>query len=85
MAVFFETLGWLGTFCFLFSYFMLIKKKWSSHQSIYHWFNILGSVFFIMNGAYYSAWSVIFVNFAWGCIAVYGLMKDQGATKKPQQ
>ncbi|OWW25321.1 hypothetical protein B4Q04_12370 [Zobellia sp. OII3] len=75
MSVYFEILGWVGTFCFLFSYYMLIQGKWLSHQPIYHWFNIAGSALFIANGAFYSAWAVVFVNLAWGGIACYGLYK----------
>ncbi|MBC7000786.1 hypothetical protein [Cytophaga sp. FL35] len=77
MAIFFESLGWLGTCAFLLSYYMLIKEKWMSTQPIYHWFNISGSVLFILNGLYYGAWAVVFVNLAWGCIAFYGLIKSK--------
>lgn len=73
MNIIFETLGWIGSICFIFSYYMLINKKWTSTQSIYHWFNIIGSLLFVLNGAFYSAWAVIFINLAWGCIAIYGL------------
>lgn len=76
MNIFFESLGWIGTFCFLFSYYKLIKGIWRSNQSIYHWYNIVGSALFVANGAYYLAWAVIFINFAWGCIACYGLYKS---------
>ncbi|WP_419212058.1 CBU_0592 family membrane protein [Maribacter sp. X9] len=73
MNTFFETLGWIGSFCFIFSYYMLIQKKWKSTQPIYHWYNIVGSILFVVNGTHYSAWAIIFINFAWGCIACYGL------------
>jgi hypothetical protein len=76
MSVFFETLGWIGTFCFLWSYYMLIRGKWRSDQPVYNWYNIGGSIFFVVNGAYYSAWAVIFINFVWGVIACYGLYKS---------
>ena len=73
MSVFFELLGWIGSFCFLLAYCMLIRGKWQSDQPIYHWYNIAGSVLFVANGAYYSAWAVLFINLAWGVIACYGL------------
>ena len=75
MKVFFESLGWLGTFCFLWSYFMLIQGKWQATQKIFHWYNIIGSVLFVINGLYYSAWAVVFINFVWGIINCYGLYK----------
>ncbi|MEX0360200.1 CBU_0592 family membrane protein [Flagellimonas sp.] len=75
MNVFFESLGWVGTFCFLWSYYMLISKKWRSDQPIYHWFNIAGSILFVINGTHHSAWAVVFINLAWGMIACYGLIK----------
>lgn len=81
MDVFFECLGWVGSFCFLWAYYKLINKKWRSDQSIYHWFNIVGSLLFIINGAYYSAWAVIFINVAWGFIACYGLFKENLGVK----
>lgn len=76
-SIFFEGLGWAGTFCFLYSYYMLIVEKWNSQQPIYHWYNIIGSFLFVINGAYYAAWAVIFINFAWGVIACYGLYKSK--------
>jgi hypothetical protein len=82
MKIFFEALGWAGSFCFLFSYYMLITKEWDSGQRIYHWYNIIGSFLFVANGTYYLAWSVIFINFAWGCIACYGLYDTYRADKE---
>ena len=75
MGIFFESLGWAGSFCFLFAFYMLIVKKWTTDNRIYHWYNIAGSLLFVTNGAYYLAWAVIFINFAWGCIACFGLYK----------
>ncbi len=75
MSFFFELLGWIGSFCFLFAYYMLIRGKWHSDQIKYHWCNIVGSTLFVTNGVYYSAWAVMFVNFVWGVIACYGLYK----------
>lgn len=79
MGVFFELLGWVGSYCFLFSYYMLIGGRWTSNQPVYHWYNIIGSVLFVANGAYYSAWAVLFINFVWGVIACFGLYKSVSA------
>ncbi|TRZ41970.1 CBU_0592 family membrane protein [Robertkochia solimangrovi] len=76
MNIFFETLGWIGSFCFLLAYYKLITGKWNSHQTEYHVYNIIGSLLFVLNGAYYTAWAVLFINLAWGIIAGYGLYKD---------
>lgn len=73
MNIFFEALGWAGSFCFLFAYYKLITREWNTLQRNYHWYNIVGSFLFVANGAYYFAWSVIFINFTWGCIACFGL------------
>ena len=82
MSIFFESLGWVGSFCFLYSYYMLIMRKWNSYQRIYHWYNIVGSLLFVANGAFYLAWAVIFINFAWGCIACFGLYNTYRVDKE---
>lgn len=74
MSLFFEALGWLGSFCFLLAYYRLIRGQWQSNETKYHWFNIAGGALFVANGAYYSAWAVLFINLAWGFIAVFGLV-----------
>lgn len=82
MSIFFESLGWAGAFCFLFSYYMLIRGKWRSDQARYHWFNIAGGALFVANGTFHGAWAVIFINLAWGLIALYGLLLTMGRTGK---
>ena len=76
MSLFFELLGWVGSFCFLFSYYNLIKGKWNADQPVYHWYNIAGGALFVANAAYYAAWAVLFINLAWGIIACFGLYKS---------
>lgn len=82
MNLLFEGLGWLGSICFLLAYYMLIRGKWRSDQAVYHWFNLVGGIFFVANGAYYSAWAVIFINLAWGLIACYGLFLALGKKRE---
>ena len=76
MALFFEILGWIGSFCFLIAYYKLIKGRWNAHHPVYHWYNIAGAILFVANAAYYAAWALLFINFAWGVIACLGLYKS---------
>ncbi len=76
MAFIYESLGWLGSGFFLYSYYKLILKKWKSTAFTYHIFNILGAFCFVLNGIFYAAWAVVFINATWGLIACYGLYQS---------
>jgi uncharacterized membrane protein required for colicin V production len=73
MAFLYELLGWLGSVFFLSAYYNLVAKNWSSTTTTYHIFNIIGAFCFVINGIYYTAWAVVFINITWGLIACYGL------------
>ena len=73
--IFIEVIGWIGALFFLIAYGLIVGKKWSTDQSIYHIFNILGGVLLTINTIYSSAWAAAFINFAWGGIALIGLIK----------
>lgn len=68
--------GWLGAFCFLVSYFLLITKVWKSTSVIYHLFNILGGLLLTVNTLYDVSYPSAFINFTWALIAFYGLYSD---------
>ena len=82
MGLFFEALGWIGSFYFLFAFYMMTVNKWTTGNRIYHWYNIVGSLLFVATGTYYLAWSVIFINFSWGAIACFGLYNTYRKEKK---
>ncbi|UII22846.1 CBU_0592 family membrane protein [Fulvivirga ligni] len=73
--IFFEALGWLSAFFFLYAYFNLVRGKWQGDDMIYHTFNFVGCILLVINTIYYYAWAATFINVAWGGIALYGMVK----------
>ncbi|WP_207534466.1 CBU_0592 family membrane protein [Desertivirga arenae] len=77
LQLLFDTLGWLGAFLFLVSYFLLITKKWKSTSISFHLANILGGFFVAASAWYDHSFPSAFINFAWALIALYGLYTDK--------
>ncbi len=72
-----ELIGWIGAVFFLVAYYLLITKKWTSDQKVYHVFNILGGLLLSINTVYFQVWAAAAINAIWGFIAVYGLLKSE--------
>ncbi|MCH7410325.1 hypothetical protein MM239_13035 [Belliella sp. DSM 111904] len=71
-----DSLGWLGALCFLISYFLLITKKWKSNSMRYHFANLLGAILLVVNTYYDASFPSVFINGAWGIIALLGMKMD---------
>ncbi|MFC3417843.1 CBU_0592 family membrane protein [Algoriphagus hitonicola] len=76
MKIWMDLLGWLGAFCFLVSYGLLIGGKWKSNDLKYHLANVLGAVLLCINTWYDSSFPSVMINAIWGLIAVYGIKKS---------
>lgn len=77
MDLIFNTLGWIGALLFLFSYFLLITKKWLATSFAFHLCNIIGGIFLSMSTFYDASYPATFVNLVWAFIAAYGMYNDQ--------
>lgn len=72
---FHNIIGWIGAFLFVIAYFLLSIKKFSAENKTYHFLNILGAVCLVINGYYLSDYPNVAVNFIWGLIGIYALIK----------
>ena len=70
-----QVIGWAGTILFIIAYIQLNNGRWTVQTNLYHVFNILGSLFLVINTVYDASWAAMFANLFWGLIAIYGLWK----------
>lgn len=75
MEISIQGIGWLGTALFIISYIQLNRGEWTLKTTKYHVYNILGSVFLVINTVWDYSFAAAMANFFWGLIAVYGLLK----------
>ena len=68
-----ESLGWLGTICYLLAYLLLVLKKIKPEGLIFHMLNILGGVGLVLNAIKLKDYPNVAVNMAWGLIAAYAI------------
>lgn len=78
-------LGWTASFIYIFAYFQLIRKKWSTDQPTYHSFNFLGGVFLSIHTISHQAWAAAFVNVTWAMIALVGIWNTRKYKVKGSQ
>lgn len=69
----FTLLGWVGTFFYLFSYFLLSIRKIKGDGLAYHIMNILGAIGLTFNALYLQDYPNVVVNIAWMIIAVVAI------------
>lgn len=67
--------GWVGTALFIFSYVQLNRGLWTVRTLKYHVYNILGSVFLVINTVYDYSYAAAMANLFWGVVACYGLIR----------
>jgi hypothetical protein len=63
-------LGWIGTFSYLFAYFLLSINKLKVHQKIYHVLNIFGAIGLTYNALFLNDYPNVIVNIVWAIIAL---------------
>lgn len=80
-----KILGWTGTGLFLFAYWQLNRGHWTARTPVYHWLNILGGIFLVIDTAYDQSWAALAANGAWGIIAVLGLLGGKPANQQPDE
>lgn len=76
-----QTLGWLGTLLFIVSYIQLNRGVWTLQDTKFHVYNILGSVFLVIDTVYDFSYAAAAANFFWGIVAFYGLIKFRNQEK----
>ncbi|NJO03268.1 MAG: hypothetical protein HC880_17710 [Bacteroidia bacterium] len=72
-----DILGWIGSAAILLAYGMVSYQRVSAASGFYQGLNIVGSLFLIVNTAYYHAYPSTFVNIVWIIIAVLALLRKR--------
>ncbi|MFT7054579.1 MAG: hypothetical protein ACJAR3_000204 [Roseivirga sp.] len=70
-----QALGWAGTVLFIVSYIQLNRGIWTLRDTKFHVYNILGSIFLVIDTVYDFSFASAAANFFWGIVACYGLFK----------
>ncbi|PIU03759.1 hypothetical protein COT44_01640 [Candidatus Shapirobacteria bacterium CG08_land_8_20_14_0_20_39_18] len=73
--MFFEIIGWLGTFAVLLAYFLVSFRKISSNSKEYQLLNLFGAIGIILNSAIHGALPSVGLNITWLLIAALALYK----------
>lgn len=76
-----QAIGWLGTVLFIYAYIQLNRGVWTIQTTRYHIYNILGSIFLVVNTIWDYSYAAAMANLFWGLIAVYGLLKFRKQAK----
>lgn len=75
-----QVLGWVGTVLFIVSYFQLNRGIWTLQDTKFHVYNILGSIFLVVDTVYDFSFASAAANLFWGIVACYGLIKYRKET-----
>nr|WP_157608593.1 hypothetical protein [Roseivirga seohaensis] len=63
------------------SYIQLNRGVWTLQDTKFHVYNILGSVFLVIDTVYDFSYAAAAANFFWGIVACYGLIKFRNQEK----
>ncbi|WP_440879983.1 CBU_0592 family membrane protein [Tenacibaculum sp. C7A-26P2] len=74
---FYSIIGWFGAIIYLIAYALLSLNRLKSDKPTYHVLNILGACALIVNGIPRNDFPAIFLNAAWGLIAVIATLKTK--------
>ncbi|RKQ42465.1 hypothetical protein BXY85_3076 [Roseivirga pacifica] len=77
-----QLVGWVGTVLFIVSYLQLNRGVWTLKTIKYHTYNILGSIFLVINTVYDYSYAAAMANLFWGVVAVYGFYKYRKPAKE---
>ena len=70
-----DILGWIGAALLLYAYARVSAGRWSGQSRVFQYFNIAGSLLFIVNSGYHGAYPSMFVNIVWAGIGLAMLFK----------
>ena len=70
-----DLIGWIGSIELVVAYFLVSYQKIKANSLLYQWLNLTGSIFLLINTAYYGAFPSSFVNAIWILIALFALYK----------
>jgi hypothetical protein len=73
MTIFFEFLGWIGTFLILYAFYKNNEKKSKISKKKYLYLNILGSFLISFNVIEKGAYPALFLQIAWISISLKSL------------
>jgi hypothetical protein len=68
------SLGWIGSFSYLFAYLLLSINKLRSDQKLYHALNIVGAIGLTVNALFIQDYPNVIVNVFWGMIALMAIL-----------
>lgn len=70
-----DILGWTGGLMVLAAYGLISSDRMTSRSPLYHALNAGGSIFLVINTAFYGAYPSTFVNVIWLAIAGLGFFR----------
>lgn len=77
-----DILGWTGGLMVLVAYGLISSDRMTSRSPSYHFLNAIGSIFLVVNTAFYGAYPSTFVNVIWLSIAALGFFRVARAAAK---
>ena len=75
VIIWIDILGWVGSLLLIMAYVLVSYQRLKATNPRYQWMNFIGSIFLMINTAYYGAFPSTFVNVIWACIAVAALYR----------
>ena len=76
-----QVIGLIAPVLFLYAYAMVSMGKWQSTQLRFHVLNFIGAVFILISLTQQWNLPVCILEFCWGAISVYGIVKALKARK----
>ena len=70
-----DVFGWIGSAEVVIAYAMNSYQRMRSDSPVYQWLNLSGSIFLMINTAWYGAYPSAMVNVVWLFIAMSSLIK----------
>jgi hypothetical protein len=75
MELFFQIVGWLGTFLIIFAYFSISSGRLNATSKKYQLLNLIGAIFVGLNVFHQNAWPAFTLQIVWAIIAIISLVK----------
>lgn len=75
MEILSPILGWIGTTLIFLAYLLISLKKVDSANVTYQLMNLVGAAALGVNVYYQQAWSALALEFVWGGIAIFSLLR----------
>ncbi|MEK7624928.1 MAG: hypothetical protein AAB467_01100 [Patescibacteria group bacterium] len=70
-----QIIGWIGTILIVTAFFLNEQGKIKSKSRAYQVVNLFGAMFIGVNVLYQRAWPALGLQFVWGLIAIFELIK----------